>query len=568
MKRLSLCLCSLWLILLFLPVRVYGWPIDEVLRKKVTLRVQNATVDEYLVELGRLAEINIIADAARFSVSYPPVSGEFQLPVWGLIVPFATQRKLSATRYDSQTFLLWSEPDVASIARELVKKMADPVEIEPDEKLSAYQKRLQSRREGLAANQVLTEYFQRVHNWDGRRTNIGVALKLSDLPPDVRRIIWREARRRILHGPDSSTRIPTTLRIWYDDNFWKRAVLQVTGPVPPGVDPALAIRVGGLVEEDEYRVSTISCSVAEPYAGSTSGGREKKQFITREPAMLESKTVEDGVAEAATGAVESAPAVSGARPQRSAGLSIEELSRDDALQRPVSLQARRQPLSEALQDVQKQSGVALAIDAAVPAVTMRVTAWVKEMPLHTLMGALRRLYGVEWIKGDGGYVMRLSEDELDRNLLQVGDMSPYMNSQKFDERWQQAAEFAGQFLDVIDLDTLMAKPEDNGLTGVPVSTLPAELQIKLRRHVEAALAPAVMRDYVQDREKLERLSDECILHVGTPPGSVKPIKIGNRIITPTAPKPQMKLLAPDGRTLAYFGPTGIFGMRLMPWPLR
>lgn len=235
-----------------------------------------------------------------------------------------------------------------------------------------------------------------------------------------------------------------------------------------------------------------------------------------------------------TAAKDTAPRVSSTKAMGSKKLQPADLEREAALGVKVSFEARRRLLRDLLSDLQKRSGVMLRAGHGSPAASVRVTARVKEMPLANLMNALSRLYGVVWTKdADNVYTMRASDrPELQVKMLQLGDPYWFRYRERTPtghrEREQRRNGLADEIMKHVDAGAL------SSLEGVPVSTLPVELQIKLRRYVEEEVASELAS---AQRRAVEALDQQpWSLHFAPPPGATIRVRTNKGGVTiPTSP---------------------------------
>jgi len=148
-----------------------------------------------------------------------------------------------------------------------------------------------------------------------------------------------------------------------------------------------------------------------------------------------------------------------------------------ALQDPVSLTARRQPLGELLREVQRQTGVEVQADA--PGLEAKlVTLRVKNMPLASLLAALGKLYGTEARKDDKGrYKLQpSSRTAFERLLPQLGSAQANYDEAQMKNPVDWAAEVFGN----VNPAALRSKE------GVALTDLPEDLQAQLREKIEAS----------------------------------------------------------------------------------
>lgn len=181
---------------------------DPALKPEITLKLQNATLDDYLVELGRTANINIFADATHFPAAPESISGEWTLRVGDFLWNSAAKRKHTMLRQGERTFLFWTEPDSLGMAQRIAAGQSiEMIGGAPSDRIMA---------------RLMMEYLQREHKWNGLTPGFSLRMKLGDLPPDLRAptIAWTQAN---LLPP---TLMPS-LKAWVRDEFWQHAWVQI-----------------------------------------------------------------------------------------------------------------------------------------------------------------------------------------------------------------------------------------------------------------------------------------------------------------------------------------------------
>lgn len=158
---------------------------------------------------------------------------------------------------------------------------------------------------------------------------------------------------------------------------------------------------------------------------------------------------------------------------------VPELGEVAALQAKVSLEARQMPLSELLDELKKQSGVAFAAADEFPAAKTLLTLRLNQTPLASLMGSLSRLYGVRWNEENGVWMLRASDkDSLQLDIARSVGADGYMMPEKENRRAQEQADLVAEIYDSVDPELW------NAPTGVALGELPAELQQRLRQSRE------------------------------------------------------------------------------------
>lgn len=183
--------------------------------KTIRVQAQAATTGGYILTLARAADANIIVDASALPTTDPPLTSDNQGEFIKLLLDFAQERHLTALTYDPQTMLMWHEPDVVALAREVI---ADETSIEAKTVRNASQQAFNS----FALDKLLTTYFQATYGWNGRAPGFSKDIKLADLPPAVQSQVMAAVESEILDA-----RGLTHWRLWLTDEFWQRARLWV-----------------------------------------------------------------------------------------------------------------------------------------------------------------------------------------------------------------------------------------------------------------------------------------------------------------------------------------------------
>ncbi len=158
---------------------------------------------------------------------------------------------------------------------------------------------------------------------------------------------------------------------------------------------------------------------------------------------------------------------------------VPELQAVAALQAKVSLEARQMPLSELLVALQQQSGIAFAVADEFPSAQTLLTLRLNQTPLASLMGSLSRIYGVHWDEENGTWMLRASDQgslqvAIARSVGADGHMMPLKQARQA----QEQADLVAEIYDSVDSELWKAP------TGVPLISLPAQLQQRLRQSRE------------------------------------------------------------------------------------
>ena len=545
--------------LLILPIVARAqrqWPLntpkyyDALMIAEHNIALKQNSTNDYLIAMADAADVNILADATRFPASVPPLQGEWKnnfssaangqwsISLLSFFQEFSSERGLTWARdTDAQhTFLVWSAPgeaELASIGRELMarrpRRIAHPDRI---------RKKDDAEKE---MDLLLANFYKEQYQWDGSSSEVAPDLKLSQLPSELRAKITALLMEQIEHVDliDQG--------FWYEDVFWQHATLQIRKQFPRDnfrflaiggqTDPEReysAINYGGLQAIDNPRRGTAKDPDAEAFA---------KAYFAKNKPTAKPKPVETAPAEIAP-----APEVPGPK---------------------ITLTLKQRPLAELLDEAQKQSGVTLsaAPEAADVAQTARVTLRVKAMPLAEFTAALSGLYGVRWKQSAaGGLEMQPALSPLEVKISQMGylDMFQYWTKQpRRDDapdnlQLPPLVNWFEEITETVDPNDLTAHAKDWAVEGVPVADLPPELAAKIRRHMEAEVALQEMQRYLKEKDRLNGLSDDTILHVAPLDTSEPGLSFASTgtgadkkftVLKPTNLYRTAQVLAPDGRLI-------------------
>lgn len=464
-----------------------GVPIllDAVTTQEITAPLNTATMDDYLLDMARLTQVNVIADATDFPVQsaakvYPssPASiagqtGEHRDKWTPILInvmgDFTAQYELSTLRCDTRTFLFWSEPEphqllalqvavteAVEAARFAEAAAAGRAAGVPEEEL------IQGELPESRLQRVLQDYLQKEHGWTGsvreRSDQVDIRTRLSDLSPGLRALVLLELRHRLSGQIGFGEGVAQG-----NDELRLRAERT-------GVTTALSVshrtRYGdGTEHELGYPFTKINDAAVGEAAIPPVPQADPIAATLEKPLVPAQANAQDSWLKAYSGVSDDAFDPS--------------LDADGALQRVVSLQVKRLALHDLLAQLQQQSGVRLALGEDAPAAKL-VTARVEKMPLSKLMGVLSRVYGVKWSKGAGNtYTIRGNDQgELHLKLLQMGDSERYrfrFSLQNRADRENEKVALGRAVVQQVGLAALQT-PE-----GVDIAALPQPLQQQMRR---------------------------------------------------------------------------------------
>lgn len=470
--------------------RAAGEAQTTALSRKVIISGTVNSVDDYLLAVARAGKVNLIADATRFDAIPFAVPSDFRAeqPVMlGFYFSRGTRKlRLSLLQPEPNTFLLWPEPGVRELGRRLATVQWPPDDEaartriarrvlaqdegadEPTGRQEREAEKVHARLVAYQTSQLLRDYYQRVHGWDGRspaferkgsfqevkdvlpqmlpqfRAPESVRkIRLTDLPPDLRDKILAYAR-----GLADRTWFEFA-RGFFNDEFWQKARIRLIRG-----DAQLTV---GLAGSAESRLHTFaSLNKLQPNIFQRNSPPRGKPMDEAEP-----------------------PPANDVNP---AGMETK-----------VSLDTKRMPLGQVLAILQKQSGITLTTSADIPPTTTLVTARVRQMPLSDLMQNLARLYDAAWNdNADGAHVLKPKpRSDFERPFFRVGRIGTYL-SHRLWEKLERTGQIQSEQDDAVNWPLEISAVANMAVLrskeGVPVSALDEELQRALRALVEEQLS--------------------------------------------------------------------------------
>ncbi|MDF2441361.1 MAG: hypothetical protein JWN98_2345 [Abditibacteriota bacterium] len=201
-------------------------PTDRILQT-YTVNTKEATTDDYLLELARTGDINVLADVTDAPTETLPltVSGTYKLS--GLIfLNLLNKRNLTSVRISEDTFLYWPSPDMKQLAQDiLARKAANP------------RPKLPSLDE-VETVELLTSYFKEHHKWDGKWEDVDITVPVADLPLELRQRVEAEIYR-VGISEQTFDQTPSGALLDPNSEFWAKSHLSLAPgtripPVPPG----------------------------------------------------------------------------------------------------------------------------------------------------------------------------------------------------------------------------------------------------------------------------------------------------------------------------------------------
>lgn len=436
---------------------VYKRP-GDVLEKPITLRREGG--DDFLLALAEAGDINIICAGPE------PLGDVDTIPRRKLLMPLlelARDGNLSWWRASERTFVMWPRPDEEKLGQAWTSWFSRQSALDAageavsDEEAAAALQQLQVEDTPQARQQLRQDYksFVRARLQGQVRAGFrkyleehptapgaapervgpfrGAAKKVLDLPPSLREGVAALARVSLRDRWDSSN------DLWYSPQraeFWKQARLRV------------------IVGSDAGKTRWLQLKGPDP------SGRQAEAAFT--VAHYNLRAVAPVAAGRFTGKLE---------PRPDKGLRI---------------QGAQMPLRKVLDEVQKQSGleIAMPLDRLAQA---RLTLDVRGMEAPEFLAALARAFLIEWkVEGKRVTAQERGEGESDRFLLQLGSLSLYrfLDSGGADD-WRQESELSRAVYDEVG-DAILS-PE-----GIPISQFSTEVQDGARGEAQEHLLNSML----------------------------------------------------------------------------
>jgi len=192
----------------------------EINKRPVNFTAPAGTIDDQLIDFARAANVNVLADSNQLDETAPESAQTEPLPLGWVIEAFATPRNLTWKTQDGGCFLFWKESDLTSIATMIANGHGiKPVEPPLDDRSFAT---------------ALQDYLRRSYNGRERDRDFTLAIKLGDLPANLRRQVVAKAQERLIVQPEYA--MPPRL-IWFRDESWTGARMWVRKGIQPDGKP-------------------------------------------------------------------------------------------------------------------------------------------------------------------------------------------------------------------------------------------------------------------------------------------------------------------------------------------
>ena len=526
------------------PVYAESIEFDEVTKQEITVPLNTATMDDYLVDMAGAANVNFFADATDFArspvVAYPATPGaiagvkgeerEHWTPtLLNLMGDFAAQEKLTTLRSAPRTFLFWSEPDPhelldaqweltqaadrARFARAVAAETAKGVP--PDQIVGG-------ELEDDPLKRALINYLKTEQNWTWDAVKnaqpLHIRVPLNDLPSDLRALVVLGIRQSVVTSRNFEFLRP---------EFWKRDDLQVAMVSARvwGADHPLAIGIRYFTLDEQGRkyyqeYPLVELKDAEEEAAPAEMPALPLPKVVAGNGLTEAK-FDDSALERVYGGI-------------SDEIADPLLDADPRLQKDVTLSVKRLPLRALLEQLQAQSGLRLTLGKDAPADKL-LTARANKMPLATFLENLSRVYGVTWIKDGDVYQMQGNQrGDLHLKLLQIGE--PYLYRYRFyfynrTDRERKRAAIGRAVIKEVGMKALQAPIEmiteaADTPAGVAFSSLPENLRYGLRRIMEEPREENLSVALYQINALLTRELEKGELELHFVNGVGQPVKYG------------------------------------------
>lgn len=209
----------------------------------VAFQASGADVDDYLLDLGRAADVNIFADATSLAPPKPMapyLSGAQHGPMPMLLERLARAQNLTYSRRDAKTLLLWDAPDIPALANRIIAGEtitmltveAPPASAStPNPGPTGF---ALPRAAGLRPSPFLgmaqtdpematlwKSYLRERFGWDGETPGFSRTIPVADLPPDLRARVLAKTQAYLLNPG-----LMAQWKAYLSDEFWQTARLQ------------------------------------------------------------------------------------------------------------------------------------------------------------------------------------------------------------------------------------------------------------------------------------------------------------------------------------------------------
>ena len=237
---------ALFLSAFFPSLNAHAVPIvpDEVTVQEIPKPLDLSSADDYLIDMARTGQINVIADATDFPADFTvipyPATSAYNVgtngnrpPNWNsnlgsLIGDFTAQKRLTVLRSAPRTFLFWSEPDArqllalqgaltqdAEAARWKEAVAVAAANGVPDDEI------IRGELSDAQLRKALKGYLQSI-GWKStvaeRNNRVDIRVPFNQLPPDLRALALLKLQKMFVNGFETLTK-PTD---------WNKAYIRIS----------------------------------------------------------------------------------------------------------------------------------------------------------------------------------------------------------------------------------------------------------------------------------------------------------------------------------------------------
>ena len=542
---------------IFLPLGLLGmttalaradWVSDKMLIAPFnqTLKGDDPAVTQ---QIARGANVNVWLrgdGAPRHALSATPPRLREAFAQW------AQNSELNGSRVSGRTFVLWPRPsdaEVLSRARALAsEEVVAPFNLNRVSTTlmpaPGNDWRLKMQREARIYN-ALVEWLHTDQKWDGT-TELNVAF--SGAPALIQNAVFLDVGTTFLPTPDDQ-------RLWLRDETWKHMVLarpyfQTSSP-DQSVHLRVEVRQSGLLKaevgEGAFPVfSTVSiASMSGPTLSWTREEREAKyRDEPRANFSAEAIKVRDVEANRADDALDARALLAPFNTMS----EVRDLPPLPAMTvQTLRLLGDHQTVGALARQIEEQSGLKLQVPAELAA--QKATIASEKISVEDALRALALLSTSRWQSVPAGLELT-PLSAMRRALVESEEVGPVFDPQWLQKKLRRFLPLATEVFNATDFSVpnSTSDPRSNGVS-VPFSSLPAELQARVRATVEQELAHNFLQRRAGATSKLVALlSPDLRLHVLPAPalsateGRVRP----GTVIPVRKRGPRLFLEAPDG----------------------
>lgn len=189
-----------------------------ILQQFVSLSAQRGTVDDFLLDVARSQNLNLLIDSTHISVTESEQQTIEKRLLHTVFTDFAGLYQLAALRTGEKTFLFWKRPNLNQLALQLLKREQQQVmEATPIE-----------RAIGVAGATELELQFshtlQRIQEDPKLSEALSTGLRIGNLPHALRTPFIAWIQQALLNSLRSRLSVESA---WFTDDFFEQARIQI-----------------------------------------------------------------------------------------------------------------------------------------------------------------------------------------------------------------------------------------------------------------------------------------------------------------------------------------------------